>query len=65
MTTLQCCLENEAFAHLERKYGSRPELDLHHRMFAFETEAQREMERIKDLVMRLELLVVELNLMAK
>jgi hypothetical protein len=47
ITTLQCRFANEAFAQLERKYGSRPGLDPHHRMFAFETASQREKESIK------------------
>jgi hypothetical protein len=65
MTTLQCRFAHEALAQMEKKYGSRPDLDLQQRMFAFETAAQQEKESIRDWVIRLERMVVELNLMAK
>jgi hypothetical protein len=53
MTTLQCRFAHEAFAQLEKKYGSRPDLDLQHKMFVFETAAQQEKESIRNRVIGL------------
>ncbi len=65
MSTLRCEYAHEAFAQLERKYGSRSDLDMQRKLHEFGSATQADGETVRDWVIRLERQVTELNLMSR
>lgn len=65
MSTLQCVYAHEAFAQLERKYGSRLDLEMQRKLNEFGSVTQKDGETVHDWAIRLERQVTELSLMSK
>jgi hypothetical protein len=65
ISTLQLRFAYQAWAQLEKAYGSKPELDMQRKLVEFDYAKQGDTETTREWTVRLERMVTELNVMSK